>query len=312
MGGAGANWSGQSGGGGGGGSSAWGGITGTLSDQTDLQSALNLKANLASPTFSGTIGTALTVSRVVVTDGSGNLSVSTVTPTTLAFLDATSSVQTQLDGKLSLSGGTMTGNVNFGAHNITNIDTFSMSGNSIINLLTGAQINIGTQGNPGCAYFYGPNLAILGVYGGTSFSVGGAATNTIIYGTPTLSVYCATDNQCDLGDPGFRYKNTYAGGATSCGVHYITPTTGSSVTINDNVSQLIANPAGTLATLTLTMPPNPFNGMVLGIASSQIITGLTLSANSGQTLDGALTTLAANAFAAYRYVTSVTTWFRVG
>lgn len=43
-----------SGGGGvGGGSSAWGGITGTLSDQTDLQTALNLKANLASPTFTG-------------------------------------------------------------------------------------------------------------------------------------------------------------------------------------------------------------------------------------------------------------------
>ena len=33
---------------------AWGGITGTLSRQTDLQNALNLKANLASPALSGT------------------------------------------------------------------------------------------------------------------------------------------------------------------------------------------------------------------------------------------------------------------
>ena len=33
---------------------AWGDITGTLSAQTDLQSALDLKANLASPTFTGT------------------------------------------------------------------------------------------------------------------------------------------------------------------------------------------------------------------------------------------------------------------
>lgn len=32
---------------------AWGDITGTLSDQTDLQAALNLKAPLASPTFTG-------------------------------------------------------------------------------------------------------------------------------------------------------------------------------------------------------------------------------------------------------------------
>lgn len=36
-----------------GGAAAWGSITGTLSDQTDLQSALNLKANLASPALTG-------------------------------------------------------------------------------------------------------------------------------------------------------------------------------------------------------------------------------------------------------------------
>jgi len=33
----------------------WGGITGTLSNQTDLQTALNAKAPLASPTFTGTV-----------------------------------------------------------------------------------------------------------------------------------------------------------------------------------------------------------------------------------------------------------------
>lgn len=38
-----------------GGGVAWGAITGTLSSQTDLQSALDLKANLASPTFTGTV-----------------------------------------------------------------------------------------------------------------------------------------------------------------------------------------------------------------------------------------------------------------
>lgn len=38
---------------GGGGSSVWGGITGTLSNQTDLQTALNAKAPIVSPTFTG-------------------------------------------------------------------------------------------------------------------------------------------------------------------------------------------------------------------------------------------------------------------
>jgi hypothetical protein len=37
------------------GSAVWGSITGTLSSQTDLQNELNLKANLASPTFTGTV-----------------------------------------------------------------------------------------------------------------------------------------------------------------------------------------------------------------------------------------------------------------
>lgn len=37
------------------GGGAWGSITGTLSDQTDLQSALDAKAPLASPTFTGTV-----------------------------------------------------------------------------------------------------------------------------------------------------------------------------------------------------------------------------------------------------------------
>lgn len=40
---------------GGGGGVAWGAITGTLSSQTDLNTALGLKAPLASPTFTGTI-----------------------------------------------------------------------------------------------------------------------------------------------------------------------------------------------------------------------------------------------------------------
>jgi hypothetical protein len=38
-----------------GGTAAWGSITGTLSSQTDLQSALDLKAPKASPTFTGTV-----------------------------------------------------------------------------------------------------------------------------------------------------------------------------------------------------------------------------------------------------------------
>ena len=43
---------------------------------------------------------ALSASKVLVSDGSGFISASSVTPTTLSYLDATSSIQTQLNGKL--------------------------------------------------------------------------------------------------------------------------------------------------------------------------------------------------------------------
>lgn len=85
---------------GGGGGGTWGSITGTLSDQTDLQSALDGKQ----ATITGaatTIDTEdLTASRALVSDGSGKVAVSDVTSTELGYLDGvTSAVQTQVDAK---------------------------------------------------------------------------------------------------------------------------------------------------------------------------------------------------------------------
>jgi len=74
----------------------WGSITGTLSNQTDLQTALNLKATLASPTFTGTvtIPTPFTLGAVSVLP----------TGTELNFVDGvTSAIQTQLDAKTPTS-----------------------------------------------------------------------------------------------------------------------------------------------------------------------------------------------------------------
>jgi len=86
----------------GGGSSAatWGSITGTLSSQTDLQSALDAKQ----ATITGaatTIDTEnLTASRALVSDGSGKVAVSSVTSTELGYVSGvTSAVQTQVDTK---------------------------------------------------------------------------------------------------------------------------------------------------------------------------------------------------------------------
>lgn len=73
---------------------AWGGVTGTLSNQTDLNNALNLKAPLASPTFTGTVS-GVTASHV----GLGN-----VNNTSDANKPVSTATQTALDGKLATNG----------------------------------------------------------------------------------------------------------------------------------------------------------------------------------------------------------------
>lgn len=69
-----------------GGGGTWGSITGTLSTQTDLQSALNLKSPIASPTFTGT-ATAPTFVGALTGTASGNLA---ATPTNHGMLISSS------------------------------------------------------------------------------------------------------------------------------------------------------------------------------------------------------------------------------
>lgn len=94
-------------------------------------------------------------------------------------------------------------------------------------------------------------------------------------------------------------------------IEYVTPTTGFSNTIANTTTNYIVEPAGTLATGTITMPASPVNGQRVTIASKTAITALTHSPNSGQTLNGALTTIAANGFGTWIYRTTNTSWYRV-
>ena len=90
-----------------GGGAAWGGITGTLSDQTDLQSALDGKQATITGAATTIDDTDLTASRALVSDGSGKVAVSDVTSTELGYLDGvTSAIQTQVDAKIAKSDGT--------------------------------------------------------------------------------------------------------------------------------------------------------------------------------------------------------------
>src|SRR6185437_13601057 len=57
----------------------------------------------------------------------------------------------------------------------------------------------------------------------------------------------------------------------------VSPLTGASVVIPNNVSNYLITPAGTIAALTVTMPSAPTDGQVVRISSSQTVTALTLN-----------------------------------
>lgn len=96
---------------------------------------------------------------------------------------------------------------------------------------------------------------------------------------------------------------------------YQTPATGFSITIGNNLTILILDPAGTLATGTITMPTTPVDGQIIRISSSQTITSLTVSPNAGQSIKNAPTTLTLSAVAdqgyAWVYRLANTTWYRL-
>lgn len=83
-----------------GGTVSWGSISGTLSDQTDLQNALNGKQDTISGAASSITTSNLTGSRALVSGTDGKVTVSTITTTKLGYLtDVTSNIQAQINGK---------------------------------------------------------------------------------------------------------------------------------------------------------------------------------------------------------------------
>lgn len=88
-------------------------------------------------------------------------------------------------------------------------------------------------------------------------------------------------------------------------------TTGFSYTFASGTTTLLANPAGTLATGTITMPGSPADGMVITFMSTQEITALTIAGGAGQSIGGSQSTqLPANSAMSFVYRQSNTTWYR--
>jgi hypothetical protein len=90
---------------------------------------------------------------------------------------------------------------------------------------------------------------------------------------------------------------------------YQTSTTGFSYTFAAGTQVLVMNPAGTLATGTITMPASPSDGMTITFSSSQQISALTLNGNTGQSVVSAVTFLPAKTGVSYVYRSANTSWY---
>jgi len=153
--------------------------------------------------------------------------------------------------------------------------------------------------NTGRGITYGSGNTIIGA-NVTGLAAG--LTNTVILADGTGAIHLTIPS---------TGQHQIAGALATTTDSYQTPSTGFSITVGNNVERLLLNPSGTLATGTIDMPAVPVDRQRCRIASAQTITTLTMSGN-GNTLTGALTTIAANGFAEWEYIASATTWFRVG
>lgn len=167
------------------------GLDSNVQDQLDaLVTALNNKQNTITGSASSVTDQNLTASRALITNSNGKITVSTTTQTELGYLSGTTSkVQTQLNNRLPLSGGELTGSID-----VVSDDFRAIGKRRTVN-------NIQYLANYGCGILGGKGVAAIelqqggNVYGrveigelGLSF-VDSAGKRTYLHKT---SVYEAT------------------------------------------------------------------------------------------------------------------------
>lgn len=102
---------------------------------------------------------------------------------------------------------------------------------------------------------------------------------------------------------------TTSAAVADTGYNYQVPTTGFTITMANGNYHLILDPAGTLASGTITMCAAPVDGQCVDIKISQIITALTVAGNSGQSVKGNPTSAAVGSSFTGIYRATNTTWY---
>lgn len=166
---------------------------------------------------------------------------------------------------------------------------------------------------------FAPNFPIIGGNSYCSSTVNATCVNTVPAGpavTGAETVPADTGATQGVQPQSGKFSILTLGGGT---LDYSAPVTGDTTTAAYTTRQVIVNPAGTIANLTLVTPAstNLLNGQRLGFCTTQIITTLTTTAGSGTTLSNAPTAMlvpvatGAASCVEWIYRTANTTWYRV-
>jgi hypothetical protein len=185
----------------------------------------------------------LTASRALVSDGSGKIAASATTTTTeVGYLaGVTSAIQTQLDSKLNLTGGTLTGGL------IGTTGSFSSSGSGDTFTIghtsgSGIALNITKNGNGEGLYINkasgsGNAATIVGNLGGTTASFSGILTTPQVKAATSAGLSINANSGTQVADFG-------AGG--SANITFFGGLAGTSATFSNNVGIGIITPSSPL------------------------------------------------------------------
>jgi hypothetical protein len=93
-------------------------------------------------------------------------------------------------------------------------------------------------------------------------------------------------------------------------VRYTTPLTATTITLTNADNYLYVHPAGTIAALTIKLPPNPTPGMTVDICFGAVVTALTVQTSAGVAVAGAGSAGAIGVNQVYRWISEISLWKR--
>lgn len=255
--------------------------SGTLSNNRVMQSSGGAIVEAA----------AITASRALVSDTNGIPVASSVTSTTLAFLDATSSVQTQLNAKQTTTltdGNILVGNgsnvatsVNpSGDIDISNAGVFSINSGVIVNADVSGSAGIeGTKISPD---FGSQNIVTTGTESSASVTVTGTGGSGFLSiaeqsaapasGANTIRLYADASNRLSwIGENGFT--RTFDGTANTANRTYVLPDASTTV-VGHDATQTLTNKTISGASNTLS---------AIGVSSLSFAANTIAANNTGST-----------------------------